>query len=94
MISLDSNEASRMASLLKLLESKPELADPLMKFAESINAIREARGTLDDMEGGLLKSQRELMGELLPALVKDRASEAVGEALAMANTKRYRKKRS
>jgi hypothetical protein len=46
------------------------------------------------MEGGLLESQRTLMGELLPALVEKRGREAVDEALAMAGTKRYRKKTS
>ena len=85
-------ELERKNRLLNLLESKPELAKPLLKFAEAIDEIREARGTLDDMEGGLLESQRALMGELLPALVRDRAREAVDGALAMAGTKRYRKK--
>jgi hypothetical protein len=84
----------RMDSLFRLLESKPELVEPLLKFAESIGRISEARGTLDDMEGGLLESERTLMGELLPALVKERAHEAVEEALSMAGTKRYRKKTS
>ena len=73
----------RIDSLLRLLESKPELVEPLLKFAESIGRISEARGTLDDMEGGLLESERTLMGELLPALVKERAHEVVEEALSM-----------
>jgi hypothetical protein len=87
-------EGVRKESLLKLLESKPELMEPFLKFAEAISKISEARGTLDDMEGGLLESQRTLMGELLPALVEKRGREAVDEALAMAGTKRYRKKTS
>ncbi len=87
-------EGVRKESLLKLLESKPELMEPLLKFAETISRISEARGTLDDMEGGLLESQRALMGELLPALVEKRGREAVEAALAMACTKRYRKKSS
>ena len=87
-------DADRMDGLLKLMESKPELLEPLIKFAESLAKISEARGTLDDMEGGLLESSRVLTGELLPALVEARAAEAVEGALAMVGTKRYRKKRS
>ncbi len=55
-------EDVRMGSLLKLLELKPELTEPLLKFAETIGRISEARGTLDDMEGGLLESQWTLRG--------------------------------
>ncbi len=65
--------------------------ESLLKFAEAIGRISEARGTLDDREGGLLESQRTLMGELPPALVEKRAHEAVAEALSMAGTKRYPK---
>lgn len=86
--------ADRRESVLDLLETMPELAEPIMKFAEAIIKIREGRGTLDEMEGGLLESQRAMAGELLPALVIKRAREAEESALAAAGTKRFRKKRS
>jgi hypothetical protein len=46
----------RMDSMLRLLESKPELVEPLLKFAESIGRISEARG--DTTIGGAITGMK------------------------------------